>query len=232
MHGARQPARSIAADQSLPKSFAGVVRFYVPLATTMLFVWGGRAVLLSVVARAPDGLVALAAWPAAWGLVLSVANATRMVQQVVISSPGEATTSQLFQFVVLVGLTCSVLLAFFGFVPSGQNILAHFFGGDRALASAALPAVKVSAVFPLLLAVQNAFQGFLIRDGKTSWIQGATLAGVTMTLAIAWVLVAAGIRGATAAACAMVVGVSLEVAVLAIGLKCRGRFSLRRAKSE
>jgi hypothetical protein len=206
-----------AEDPGLPSTIGGVTRFYVPLASTMLIVWGGRATLISLVARAPDGALALAAWPAAWGLVLSIANATRMVQQIVISSAGEATRGPLIRFVLLVGGGCSAVLLLFGFTPSGARLLAGFLGEHGDLVAAALPVVRITALFPLFLAVQNALQGLLIRDGKNWRINTATLAGVGATLLLAFVLVRSGSPGAASAAWAMVVGILIEILVLARG---------------
>jgi progressive ankylosis protein len=206
------------AGAELPTSVAGVTRFYVPLASTMLVVWGGRAVLTSLVARAADGLLALAVWPAAWGLVLSIANATRMVQQVVISSAGEARKKELVQFVLLVGTSCSALLFLLGFARAGGALLGAFLGKHDELVLAAAPVVRIAAIFPLLLAVQNALQGLLIRAGRNWRINSATLAGVATTLGVALALVRAGRPGAFSAAWAMVAGASIEILLLGHGV--------------
>ena len=50
---------------NLPSTMPEVWTFYWPLANSMLVVWGGRALLVALVARSSDSLVALAAWPAA-----------------------------------------------------------------------------------------------------------------------------------------------------------------------
>ncbi|MEZ4271251.1 MAG: hypothetical protein R3C68_07415 [Myxococcota bacterium] len=59
----------------------------------------------------------MAAWTVAWGLIITAANATRMVQQVVISSGDELHAVKLLQFVVLVGMLFSMPLVFLGYVP-------------------------------------------------------------------------------------------------------------------
>jgi hypothetical protein len=203
------------ADPKLPTTLGGVSRFYAPLAATMILVWGGRAVLTSVVARASDGPLALAAWPAAWGLVLSIANATRMVQQVVISSAGETTRTQMIRFVLLVGGGCSAVLLLFGFTSPGVALLAAFLGEHGELVAAVLPVVRIAALFPLLLAGQNALQGLLIRDRRTWRVNAATLVGAVVTLTLATTLVHAGGPGASSAAWAMMAGLAIEVLVLA-----------------
>lgn len=205
-------------DPTLPSTITGVTLFYIPLASTMLLVWGGRAVLTSLVARSSDGVLALAAWPAAWGLVLSVANATRMVQQIVISSAGKATRGTIVRFVIMVGAGCSAVLCVIGFTPFGARLLGGLLGEHGDLVAAALPVVRIAALFPLLLAAQNALQGLLIRAGRSWRVNGATLAGGAATLSISAFLVSSGRAGATSAAWGMVAGIGLEILVLARGL--------------
>lgn len=212
------PPAADATDPKLPTSLGGVTRFYIPLASTMLLVWGGRAALTSLVARASDGLLALAAWPAAWGLVLSIANATRMVQQIVISSGEETRRRDLVEFVLFVGMGSSAFLFLLGFTSFGGALLAAFLGAHGELVTAARPVVRIAAVIPLFVAVQNAMQGVLIRQARNWCINAATLAGVATTLLLALVLVRSGQPGASAAAWAMVAGGGVEIALLAGGL--------------
>ena len=147
--------------------------------------------------------------------MLSIANATRMVQQVVISSSGETTRAQMIRFVLLVGGGCSAVLLFFGFTSPGVAALAAFLGEHRELAAAVLPVVRIAAFFPLLLAAQNALQGALIRDRRTWRVNAATLVGVVVALTLATTLVHAGGPGASSAAWAMMAGLAVEVLVLA-----------------
>lgn len=220
-------------NRALPTTLAGVTRFYIPLASTMLLVWGGRAALVSFVARSSDGALALAAWPAAWGFVLSISNATRMVQQVVIASSRETTQDRLYKFVFAVGLGCSAVLAVLAFTPGGAEFVSGALGGDGAIVQKAAPVVQIAVLFPLLLALQNAFQGMSILRGNNWRVNVATVAGVACTLSVAAALVGAGRPGASSAAWAMVAGVALEVLVLALpilGMRCGapGNFRDRR----
>ncbi|MFT3772632.1 MAG: hypothetical protein QM820_45150 [Minicystis sp.] len=221
--GSDAPAAAEGADPELPTSLAGVTRYYVPLAITMLIVWGGRAALTSLIARASDGLLALAAWPAGWGLVLSIANATRMVQQVVIAAGDGARPRDVAGFVLLVGILCSASLLLLGFTRPGATLLAAFLGEHRELVAAATPVLRIAAVVPFLVAVQNGLQGLLVRRAKNWQVNIATLAGVGSTLLLALLLIRSGQPGASSAAWAMVVGSVIDIAVLAYGLEWRAR---------
>ena len=74
----------------------------------------------------------------------------------------------------------------------------------------------ICAGIPLLVAIQNATQGFLVGAGKTGGVNLATWIGTTALLAIAWVSVGMGLSGAIAAAIAMVVVMLIEVSFLLV----------------
>jgi hypothetical protein len=212
-------APAVVSDPRLPSSLGGVWRFYWPLANSMLVVWGGRALLVAVVARAVDGPLALAAWPAAWGLTLVVANATRMVQQVVIRNRDSAGQRLLLGFAASVGLALSLLLLAIGASPVGRSIVNAFVGRDAALSASVQPVILLCAVVPLLVALQNGIQGFLIADGRTGRINIATWLGTSCLLIVATLGIQMELPGATAAALAMVAAIVTETVLLAFGLR-------------
>lgn len=208
-------------NADLPSDMAGVFRFYWPLASAMLVVWGGRAILVALVARSVDAPVALAAWPAAWGFVLVIANATRMVQQIIIRNRVHAPDGLLVRFALSVGAACTLLLLGVAVTPPGRSVLGAFVGQDPALVAAVLPVVLLCAVVPLLVALQNAIQGFLISEGLTSHINAATWLGTTVLLAAAALGIRTGAQGATAAAVAMLAALVVETVWLGLGLRRR-----------
>lgn len=203
----------------LPVDGPGVWRFYWPLANSMLVVWGGRAVLVALVARAVDAPIALAAWPAAWGFVLLVANATRMVQQVIIRNRDQVADGLLVQFAFSVGATCSLVLLGIAATPPGRMLLAAFVGQDAALLAGVQPVVLLCSVVPLIVALQNAVQGFLIGEGRTGRVNAATWVGTAVLLSTALTGTALGLAGATAAAVAMIASLAAESCWLGLGLR-------------
>lgn len=220
----RIEALNLPPDPGLPVDLLGVTRFYVPLAATMLIVWGGRAMLISLVARSQDSTLALAAWPAAWGLVLAIANATRMVQQIVIAHVEQVSIGLLLRFTLIVGISCSLVLGFLGWTPWGDAVLGLYLGHQPALLSAVRPVIGYASVFPLMLAFQNAIQGLLITRKQNWLINLATLMGVLVMLSLCWHFIQTGWSGALAAASAMLLGALIEIILLALAC-CRPRVS-------
>ncbi len=202
-------------DPLLPATVPAVASYYAPLAQTMLLVWGGRAALVALVARAVDAPIALAAWPAAWGFVVLVGNSTRMVQQLILAHARETSAGLLFRFTGLVGFGCSALLAALAFSSAGQQLLLHLLGGDVPLVSAAIPVLQLGSLCPFLIAWQNAHQGFGILRSRNRQLQRAALAGIAVTLTVTGALIQAQTAGALAAMVGMVSGLIGEVLFLA-----------------
>jgi Na+-driven multidrug efflux pump len=198
----------------LPSNLSSVWRFYYPLASSMLILWGGKATLISIVARDDNADLAVAAWTAAWGLVLVIANATRMVQQVIIRNRGKIDDRTLVIFAFTVGIFFSCILLFVSTTPLGDRVIESFFGGDRALVTQIRPILSVCSLIPLLFSLQNALQGFSIDEGHTRRITLATWVSTTVLLLGTLVLMHMGIDGALAAAIGMVIASIGEIIYL------------------
>jgi progressive ankylosis protein len=198
----------------LPQDLAGVWKFYAPLGGTMMLVWGARAALVGVVARANDGEIALAAWPAAWGLVLVIANSTRMVQQIIIRNRKLMPDRLLIIFAITVGIVCSLILLSVSGTPMSEQAIGWFIGNDPELISRVRPVLLICAVIPLFVSVQNAVQGFLVSEGRTWGVNQAAWVGAIVMLGTAYLGVQSGQNGAIAAAIGMILGNAIEIGYL------------------
>jgi hypothetical protein len=199
---------------NLPRNLAQVWKFYLPLANSMMVVWGGRAILISILARAEDSTIAIAAWSAAWGLVLVIANSTRMVQQMVIKYRHQVSDRQLLTFAISVGAACSSLLLLMSVTPIGDRIVQSFIGNDLTLANSIKPVLLICTIVPLFVALQNATQGFLVSENRTGHVNLSTWLGTGTLLIIATFAINNGMNGAMAAAIAMITSMLVEVTCL------------------
>nr|WP_199290886.1 hypothetical protein [Anabaena sp. FACHB-1250] len=213
LYGATIPPETVT-QPKLPRNLAQVGKFYLPLANSMMVVWGGRAILISVIARAEDATVAIAAWSAAWGLVLVIANSTRMIQQMVIKYHHQVSDKQLLTFAISVGAACSTLLLFMSLTPVGDRIVQSFIANDLTLAKSMKPVLLICAIVPLLVALQNATQGFLVSENRTGHVNLSTWLGTATLLIIATLAINKGMNGAISAAMAMITSMLVEVTCL------------------
>ena len=205
---------------ALPTNLRQVLKFYAPLANSMMVVWGGRVLLIGLIARSQNSALALAAWTAAWGVIVVISNSTRMIQQIIIKYRHTVPDRQLLKFTLTVGLLCSSVLLIMTSTPIGNSIVQTFVGNDRELVDSIKPVLRICSVVPLLVALQNATQGFLVSDGRTGTVNLSTWLGTATLLLIAFSGVNAGMDGALAAAIAMVSSLSIEITCLF--LKSRG----------
>ncbi|TAE56257.1 MAG: hypothetical protein EAZ76_11255 [Nostocales cyanobacterium] len=198
----------------LPENLNQVWKFYFPLANTMMVVWGGRAILISILARAQDATIAIGAWSAAWGLVLVIANSTRMVQQMVIKYRHQVSDRQLLTFAISVGAVCSTLLLLMSVTPIGDRIVQSFIGNDLTLANSIKPVILICSIVPLFVALQNATQGFLVSENRTGHVNLSTWLGTGTLLIIASLAINKGMNGAIAATIAMISSMIVEITCL------------------
>jgi progressive ankylosis protein len=204
----------IRSSPELPQDLAGVWKFYAPLGGTMMLGWGARAALVGIVARSHDGSIALAAWPAAWGLVLVIANSTRMVQQIIIRNRKLIPDRVLITFAISVGISCSLILLFLSGTPISEVAIGYFIGNDRELIMRVRPVLLICIVMPLLVSVQNALQGFLVSEGRTWGVNQAAWIGAIVMLGSAYLASQLGQQGAIAAAIGMILGNAIEIGYL------------------
>jgi hypothetical protein len=200
--------------KNLPQNLREIGRFYFPLANSMLVVWGGRALLIGILVQAQDAMVAIAAWTSAWGLVLVIANSTRMVQQIVIKYRHQVSEQKLLIFASIVGAICSLLLLGISISPLGEQIIQSFIGGDRILAQNMKSALLLCTGIPFLVALQNAIQGLFISDGKTGQVNLVTWLCSGTLLLMAYIFVQQKMNGTMAAAISMSISMLVEVCYL------------------
>jgi progressive ankylosis protein len=200
--------------QALPTNLRQVVKFYLPLANSMMVVWGGRVLLVGILARSQDSALALAAWTACWGLVSVIANSTRMVQQMIIKYRHQVSDRQLLKFTLTVGLMCSFVLFIMGNTPMGGGMMRAFVGNDRDLVDNIRPVLQICTWVPLLVALQNATQGFLVSAGRTGTVNFSTWLGTGTLLLVATIGVSRDMSGALAAGIATVFSLSIEITCL------------------
>jgi hypothetical protein len=200
--------------KNLPRNLREIGRFYFPLANSMLVVWGGRALLIGILVQAQDAMVTIAAWTSAWGLVLVIANSTRMVQQIVIKYRHQVSEQKLLIFASIIGASCSLLLLGISISPLGEQIIQSFIGGDQILAQNMKSALLLCTGIPFLVALQNAIQGLFISDGKTGQVNLVTWLCTGTLLLIAYIFIQQKMNGTMAAAIAMSISMLVEVCYL------------------
>lgn len=216
----------------LPHTLGAVASWYTPLALTAVLIWVSKPAINGGLARAAEADLSLAAWPAIWTTAMLVANAIRMIQQVVITQASSPENyAVLRRFTWWAGGLTSGLMALIGLSPAGGQLLTQVTGLSAHLAAVSLPALRLLILFPLGIALQNHYQGLLIRSGRTPAVNLGALVGSGVLFATLMLGVWAGWLGTVAGAAATMVGQFAEVVVL-YGLTVRERAALEGAGHE
>lgn len=204
---------------SYPQSIKGIGQYFFPLAQTMVYMWSLRAVLVILISRSENGTLMMAAWTAIWAIVLPLANAARMIQQVIISSD-DIKMKKFISFAFCVGLLMSLPLFWGGYFSSGRSFLLFYLNHDLELVSEVRKILLFLFIFPFFVCWQNLLQGFLIKNMQNQIIKNATIINVVLTFLFTYMAINYfAWNGAQAASVGMFVGIIVENIVLYIFLK-------------
>ena len=154
--------------QLMPVGLVPMASYYLPLAWTMVSLWGSRLGLTLVLASIDETITAI--WTVGWALVVSLGNGVRMVQQIVIRHNSPEVRGLVGSFVWFVGAGFSGLFLVVGLSPWGLDLCYRYVGQDAELAMAVQNLILSFTPFALLLAWQNALQGSLMTYGWTKAI--------------------------------------------------------------
>ncbi len=222
----QRTALAQSAEQShgnLPLSVKEIATYYVPLGSTSVVVWMGRAALVALIAHANDGIFAVAAWTVASGFFLPIANSTRMIQQIVIAAPKHVSARLLFRFSLIIGACASLPMIFLSFAAPGKELLLILMGDNKTLLGALLPSLQALFFLPALVALQNYLQGRLILLGALWWINCATILDIIAMLLLCGLLLFFGVSGALAAALASLSALVIEIILLIFAIRLQNR---------
>jgi hypothetical protein len=152
-------------NEALPQDFKALIHYYMPLAWTMISLWGSRLGLTLILASIDENLVAT--WAAGWALVVSLANGVRMIQQIVIRHDRGDNRQLVYEFTWLVGLCFSLLFLSLGLFPYGQFLVFKYSGSDTNLALQIRYMLLAFTPLPIIMTWQNALQAKLLNRSRT-----------------------------------------------------------------
>jgi len=197
-----------APDDGKPFSYAGFLRFYVPLSLTSLIFLGARPIFTAAIGRMVDPLASLAVYPVITSLTfLFRAGGVAFSEVVIATLPTPGAYPALRRFAVGLTLALSVGIVLIAATP----LSSIWFGGITGLSDTLLALARSGLWFALLLpalsTLQSWFQGMVMHHKKTRSITEAVVLYLAVTTAVLFAGVAwGGIRGVTVALVAMTIG--------------------------
>ncbi len=171
-----------AASSEKALTWAGLYRFYQPLATMTILRQVGRPMLSAGIAAAQLPERSLAAWSVAWSLVLLPFGVTMGLEQVAITKGTTPTSlAKVRRFVLLVGLVLSAVLALLAYAGWAPAVLGGLFGLTPEIEPLVFLALRWTILLPLLQSLQALLRGIAIREDRTPDVRSAVVAALVAT---------------------------------------------------
>jgi Na+-driven multidrug efflux pump len=169
-----------------PLSRRGLLRFYQPLAITMILRQIARPILSAGIAAAQFPQRSLAAWSVAWSLVLLPFGVTLGLEQVVIAKGGSlGSSTRVRRFTLGVGLVLSAVLVLIVFTPLVYAVLEFLFELTPEIELLVILALRWTALLPLLQSLQAMLRGSAIGGDRTPDVRTAVTISLAATALVA-----------------------------------------------
>jgi len=198
-------------------SYPSFVRFYVPLVATMLLSLSTVTLISAALARMPDSLASLAAWPVAFGFLMFWQSPAFGFQEVVISllrrEQGLRVLTRVTQAIVL-GMSALLLLV--SLTPLATLWFIHGAALSPELTQLAWSTLLLGLLIPGLRTLQSWLQGAIVFGGETRSMMESVIVFVLVTSGIlAFGIFTGTYKGIHVGMVAYVLGMAAQTAWLA-----------------
>lgn len=209
---ANQPADAPGEDLT----YRDAAIFHAPLAGTSLLSLAVMPVLQAQIARCPDPVSNLAAWPVMFGVLLWFRSAGLALPEVVIASLDSAEQAAPLQtFCRRVAVGASAALALFLFTPISDAYFIDALRVPAAVLPYVRPGLAAALLVPALQGLQSWYRGLLMTVRHTRAVNVGMAISLAVTALCAWIAVLVQAPGTLGAALAITIGVTVESAFLA-----------------
>ncbi len=201
-----------------------LVSFYAPLALTSLILLASRPILTVGLARSPQPLMSLAAWPVIVSVVFLGRSIAMSYQEAVVAlARDRGSVGQLSRFTVALALALAAGFALLVSTPAARVWLARVAALTPPMVEFSLPPMAIMALVPALTALISWRRGLLVQVRRTGEITRSVLLNLSVLVAILlllrWLLDAPG---------TILASIALSASVLSewLYVRARGRAAL------
>ena len=226
---ARLPALGVG-SAGAPLSWGAFYQFYTPLALTSLLILAAQPLGSAALARMPQALESLAAWPVLAGFLFLFRGLGMAYNEVVVAAlERRGAWRNLQRFSHILSFVMTGLLLLVALSPLARLFFGAVMGLTPGLVTLASGGLLLALLWPALTVYQNLYQGAIVFGGKTQHVTQA----VVLSLLTSVALLIAGVRlgtlpGLFVATFAFVAGSAVQAAWLAF----RARGVVRRLQAQ
>ena len=197
-------------------TYSAVLRFFIPLAVMMLLTGTARPIITAAMTRLPEPVISLAAFPVAYGVFNLIYSPLFPLVQIVIALVKDSVSyAVVVRFTRAACLLGAVALMLTTLTPAAEVYLDVVLGVPPQVRAAALPATRVLALYFLVQAFHNEYQGLLVAARRTLDPQIASAVNVAvLALVLTLGVVFGGVPGAVIGAAAFVIAFAAEALTL------------------
>lgn len=199
-----------------PLTMGRLLRFHLPLTVTTMTFLASLPMVSAAIARAPDGLSAMAGWQVATSFIFLHRTVVFALPEPVIALyRGPHSAARLARFCLLVGSVASGVMAASSLTGIDKLVFGRLFGAPEGVVPAASLAFLACVALPFLGAVQSYLRAMLTAHHVTVARFTAVLASTSVLIASLWFGVDRMWTGVAVAAVALNISSLAELAALA-----------------
>jgi O-antigen/teichoic acid export membrane protein len=196
----------------VPLGYSDVLRFHLPLAFTSVLTLLVRPVIESGLAGTSDAKQALAAFPVIFAILLVLRAGGFAWQEVVISlGKGQAELDRLRRFMWVLGISTSILTLLFSFSPLIYIYMVNILSVPESLHALVVTGTQLSALLPLLAALQSDLRARLMLMNRTTPIYQSMIVSFITTAGVMVIGLRLQVPGIALSSLALTAGGLLEL---------------------
>jgi hypothetical protein len=158
----------VAPSKQAELSYRELVNFHWPLAASNLLYLFTQPLIAAALARSPEPILALAAWPVLNSLLfISRAPEMALPEVVIALNDEKESKAAMRRFSLSVGLACSAFLALVSFTPLSHLFFQTLIGVSPDIAALAESGAGLALLMPLALAFVSVSRGLLTASRNT-----------------------------------------------------------------
>ncbi|MEC7412820.1 MAG: hypothetical protein VYB97_01650 [Pseudomonadota bacterium] len=190
-------------------SYRELVHFFIPVSTTGVMFALSRPILFAFVARAPDGLLTIAALRVAFDFSMIFQQAANQFRHFFITFGfTDMHTKVRFMIAICAGLTGAMLL--FSLTDLADLIWNTSMGLSSQLTDLAIEVTLIMCLMPAIIIYRNYYHGRLMTERRTGGMAWAAIIRVIGIYATAQLLYSLGWLNHISATCVLILGFVIE----------------------